>query len=302
MVFFIFAPIFSAVFFTTAMMARVYIKVRRQSKTAARWQLSTVLTSRKKEASSSQQQGHRRKSLVSILSNCRTKTDESQGSFDVSAVSPTNPPRQQRRASTATSNLERQVFIQSVLYLSAFYFSWTFLLAAAIEASPMTPRANELNIYGFYLTCFILAPLQGAWNCVIYFRPRLMSRWSSKRAKPASRLSSSEQQQDHRSQGRSIFKLPRWSRPNSHTGSHVASSDLEGSSASGIDPSMCIAVTLESLSESGERTETPGCTEGPSLGSAQPINRLMSGIREELAELEGVEELIEDFIGEDKVS
>lgn len=285
------------------MMARVYNKVRRQSKRAARWELSRVLNLRRRETDNTRpQQRCRRWSIVTtITSRSRNSGDASHGSFGNGS---SNLPRRQA-APSATDTLERQVFIQSVLYLSAFYLSWTFLLAATIEASPMTAKANELNIYGFYLTCFILAPLQGAWNCVIYFRPRLLSRWSSKSPKSEqSRLSSSQGRsasESHQPIASTLFFWRRSSGQSSNIDQN--SSDAEGLSCSVVDPSVFIAGT--------STTDNYGITEivsgrSISLGEiphapkedSQP-SLLAPDIREELAQLEGAEGRIEDYTPSD---
>jgi hypothetical protein len=299
-VFFVYAPIFSAIFFTTAMMARVYNKVRQQSKRASRWELSRVLHLRRRETSTTQpqQRRHRLSIVTAITSRSRNAGDESRGSFGNGSR---NLPGRQA-ATSATSTLERQVFIQSVLYLSAFYLSWTFLLAATIEASPMTAKANELNIYGFYLTCFILAPLQGAWNCVIYFRPRILSRWSSKGPKPTqSRLCSNEGRSANESQHPRASKLLFWHQASTRHGSNnhqEETSDVEGPTHSVIDPSVYIAgASMTEISGTAEtaggRSASPGEVQLAPIEDSRPS--FAPDIREELAQLEGAEGRIEDY-------
>uniref|UniRef100_A0A7S1GLW7 Uncharacterized protein n=1 Tax=Cyclophora tenuis TaxID=216820 RepID=A0A7S1GLW7_CYCTE len=72
------------------------------------------------------------------------------------------------RASLDRAHLiEREVFWQSVFYLSALYLTWPILIFA-------TNRSAELlGVYGFWLAVYTLVPLQGALNAIVYFRPRV---------------------------------------------------------------------------------------------------------------------------------
>lgn len=304
-VFFVLVPVFGAIFLTTVMMMILYWKVRQQNRRASRWKFPSA----KREGSSVRQRGG-----VTFFGSRTAKEsappvpeDAPSGSSSnkerladsptdkTSDTPPTTKRTAKRRRSTASttgsasSRLERQVFVQSVLYLSAFYFCWSFMLAAQIEASPVGVRQHY--VFPFYLTCFIMAPLQGAWNAVIYFRPRLESRWSKWRCCCCitTRPQRESDSQNNDSSG--------WSRIFAHRrgGSSLLAASSGGEpidNPSEEDPSILIATSEITGSDMMSSSANNDGDDVGEFGS-------MSAIQEELAQLDEAEGMIEDFAGEE---
>jgi hypothetical protein len=178
LIWFTFVPIFGTIFLTSALLLRVYFAVSRQRQRASKWQFRKKLSLR----SNLGVENNKGKSFLPtiipsfFLSSCQQQNKSTPN--DVQAdVKSTPQANKKRKALTPIERLEREVFIQSIFYVVALYICWTFILAAHLESGPITPEIESLDRYPFYLICFIAAPLQGFWNCFVYFRSRLMNRW-----------------------------------------------------------------------------------------------------------------------------
>ena len=86
--------------------------------------------------------------------------------------------RAANRQKTAGQILSDEVFWQSVLYLSAFYLSYSFIFA-----SQFVKEVNEH--YWFWILQAAITPLQGFFNFLIYIRPRLAKHMRDKAAERA---------------------------------------------------------------------------------------------------------------------
>lgn len=180
LVFLTYIPIFLALIFTTAMMIRVYIKLRERTRHVAQWTFGSL------------RQRFQEKVVGERESDDTFRPSPIGGQRQSSNANTLSHGARQSRQSThgALGKLERAVFVQSLFYLFAFYFCWVFLLAAHLTASPsLRDSLNLDHLYGYYVATFAIAPLQGFWNCCIYFRPRLWTRWSKRRSNRAQRSS-----------------------------------------------------------------------------------------------------------------
>ena len=136
-------PNFCVSIIATVMMVSVYLKVRRQSRRMARWSFS----------------GSKPETL-SGSSNGRQRFKRRENGND-----------------QVLAKLDRQLFTQAVLYLSAFYVTHVLeaYLAFHYWSEPYL-RTQPADIYAVWVLFLILKPLQGFWNAFIYFRPRIIRR------------------------------------------------------------------------------------------------------------------------------
>lgn len=281
-VFLVFVPIFSAILFTTGMMVRVYLKVRKQSRKAARWKFPSFRLRQEvvgKNVTSPEDDG--RSGIV------RRPSSEEQGCS-------TARPRHTSRGTMG--NLEREVFYQSLFYLFVFYLCWIFLLVATLEASPSIRDSLDLDrLYGFFVAALAIAPLQGFWNCCVYFRPRIIARWAAK-------ATAARQRTDGGSPSLAFLNFFRSRTNSSGTGTPDWESDRvrDGGNSDRqeinepYDPSAAIAM-LDSQSCVDSSIDGTDDGAGGSSTSANLMN--FGAIREELEELEHEEDQIEAYFG-----
>ena len=83
------------------------------------------------------------------------------------------PPKTEMKSLQYDRNSRRQsmtlqVFWQSIWYLLSFYLTWPPYLALQY----LWASGKGYNSYGFVLFASTLVPLQGFWNCVVFFRVR----------------------------------------------------------------------------------------------------------------------------------
>ena len=123
----------------TGMMTTVYLKVRKQSRRTTRWSFVGTTSSSSDPPSSSTTTARRRKDTNTV------------------------------------SSLHRQVFWQAVLYLGAFYATYSVhvYLVFHLWAEPRR-RETPRNIFPLWVVHLTLTPLQGFWNAFIYYRPRFI--------------------------------------------------------------------------------------------------------------------------------
>jgi hypothetical protein len=128
-------------------------------------------------------------------------------------------------------------------------------------------------MYSFYVVTLTLAPLQGFWNCIVYFRPRYITRRRSRR------LSSTPQARD------SFFAAAlQW----------ISSNIPSSQDANYVDPSDQIAVS--------DRQRNGGSQASDDVIAVADGARLAANvddIQEEMAELEDAENRIHDYVPDD---
>jgi hypothetical protein len=153
-VIFAMVPICTAIALATVNMLLVYRAVRQQMIAARKWRVSRAVLD----------QGAIKKS--SLPENA----DESSSlaiNPDVSGVC-IRPRRLEKKRETVIEMMERKTFWQALFYLGAFYLTWPILLASQLSS-------DAQSIYPFMLVVFILAPLQGFLNFLVYARPRIQN-------------------------------------------------------------------------------------------------------------------------------
>eukprot|EP00980_Cylindrotheca_fusiformis_P016813 scaffold5067_cov139-Cylindrotheca_fusiformis.AAC.7 len=137
----------SIVFFVGGVnMIAIYLHVRKQDRAANRWRMGHRLSQSSVDAPKSGQSS----SSWSIFS--RTKSQE---------VAPSN-------------RLSKEVWWQAVFYMGSFLMSWPIYYYGTLNT------LDEWENFPFWITCCAMFPLQGFWNAIVYFRPRLFAFFRTK--------------------------------------------------------------------------------------------------------------------------
>lgn len=289
LVFLTFVPIFSAILFTTVMMIQIYLKVSMQSKRSSKWTFPNFRLRQEPPVKTKQ-----RRSFVIRR--------ESSSNMQLSSSS-------NCRKSTRGGSLERAVFVQSLFYLFAFYFCWLFLFAAHLKASPSLPGDRTSgSAYAFFVATFAIAPLQGFWNCCVYFRPRMVARWSAKygakrpRSSPLT-PSSTATIPYLRAYFRSRTSNYNSDDPESEGERALDTRPEQSDDNEPCDPSTAIALLDASMNSSTSTNRTIGITatvggnKEAELGGESDIGVTLDAIREELEQLDVVKEELEQHEG-----
>eukprot|EP00526_Cylindrotheca_closterium_P005229 CAMPEP_0113621150 /NCGR_PEP_ID=MMETSP0017_2-20120614/10800_1 /TAXON_ID=2856 /ORGANISM="Cylindrotheca closterium" /LENGTH=631 /DNA_ID=CAMNT_0000530873 /DNA_START=174 /DNA_END=2069 /DNA_ORIENTATION=+ /assembly_acc=CAM_ASM_000147 len=85
-----------------------------------------------------------------------------------------------------TNQISREVWWQAVFYMGSFLLTWPIYFFANFNV------LEKWDNYAFWVACIILFPLQGFWNCLVYFRPQLF-RYFRKRNQQQQSQTESEQ-------------------------------------------------------------------------------------------------------------
>jgi hypothetical protein len=189
------APISIVLIVSTMNMAIIYWHVHQQDKAANRWRMTMRANGDSSEAYF----------LSGMMSSMIRKLRRSSGAAAVSLPSRSSTPR-------PTNRLSNAVWWQALLYVSSFLLTWPIYFVANFNAT----RED----YAFWLILAILNPLQGFWNCLIYFRPRLAECWNTFRSKRTAR----------RNEAKKTFK------PETQAASDVAPSNRTSSQIPDYDP------------------------------------------------------------------
>eukprot|EP00980_Cylindrotheca_fusiformis_P029422 scaffold23472_cov106-Cylindrotheca_fusiformis.AAC.1 len=132
----------SVVFFVGGVnMIVIYLHVRKQDRAANRWRMSIRLAQNSPEVPVSGEPP----SSWSRSPRPETKSRE---------VAPTN-------------RLSNAVFWQAVFYMGSFLMAWPIYFYGTLNTW------DEWENYSFWVVFAVLYPLQGFWNAIVYFRPRL---------------------------------------------------------------------------------------------------------------------------------
>lgn len=156
----------------------IYWKVRKQSRKGDRWRIVGV-------QASSARSGFQRSSF-----SMRGFGDE-----DTSELAGSERTSRMRQMATALgrtisfrhpneSQTEKLVFWQSFWYVVSFFLSYSvFLVAFALDGW-------NAGSYWFYILLSILTPMQGFFNCCVFFRSRIVKKWRerAKRAQNGARF------------------------------------------------------------------------------------------------------------------
>ena len=183
--FFVTVPSLTVTIAASAMIVRVYLKVRNHQRLHDRWRFPTTTTISTQDDLLDNHHHHN-----------NTGSDEIRrihGGSRFKRRSSTTSLTSTTTTTTSSSRLEDEVFWQAVWYLAAFYITNVTQFAVALVAGlEFETGVIQHDLYGLWVTHVVLAPLQGLWNSLIYFRPRLVGK-SETAAKARRRASLSVQ-------------------------------------------------------------------------------------------------------------
>ncbi len=130
-----------------------------------------------------------------------------------SQASSTGPEAQRKAAEQLLINEKtkksRRIMIQAFLYVGAVFLTWVFISITRILltlSADLTRTEAVQNYFVFLLLGSFFAPLQGLFNCLIYFRYRIAKKLCSHRRQPNSTTTTPEVEQD----GMTQFDLQQW--------------------------------------------------------------------------------------------
>eukprot|EP00980_Cylindrotheca_fusiformis_P000742 scaffold174_cov98-Cylindrotheca_fusiformis.AAC.11 len=119
----------------------IYLHVRKQDEAANRWRM-----------------GHR---LAQNAADAPTSCQSS------SSWSKFPRPKTMIREVAPANRLSKEVWWQAVFYMGSFLMAWPIYYYANFNT------LDQWENYSFWVACCTLYPLQGFWNAIVYFRPRL---------------------------------------------------------------------------------------------------------------------------------
>jgi hypothetical protein len=123
-------------------MILIYLHVRKVDKAANRWRM-----------------GHR-------LAQNSAEAEEAGSSKQFRTPLP-RPERKPQTAVTPSNRISDEVWWQAVFYMGSFLMTWPIYYVANFTV------LEKWDNYSFWIAVTLLYPLQGFWNAVVYFRPRL---------------------------------------------------------------------------------------------------------------------------------
>ena len=187
--FFVTVPSLTVTIAATVMIVRVYLKVRIQQRVRDRWRFPSQRRLCGSGGVEDLEEVHRSSRGVREVAPAAASASFRNRPLRNSTTTTTT--------TTTTTRLETQVFWQAVWYLAAFYITvsshFAVTLLAGLEFETGVARAN---LYGLWVAHVLFAPLQGLWNSLIYFRPRLLQQ----SAKPRQQQQQQQQRRRRRRQ------------------------------------------------------------------------------------------------------
>jgi hypothetical protein len=182
-----YVPIGTAALVATGNMLFVYCKVRKQFAAGNRWRMNNAThrhpsTPRPARTDSSSITSWMVPNRYRRYLSRQSQSMDSAGNYSVDTCTAHNSqsasvdlrpasrsrPSQDQPPSTRVS-LDRELFWQSLLYLTVFYLSWTMMFLAQIQ---------KYHFHrGLWICISIFSPLQGFNNFLVYIRPRATKRF-----------------------------------------------------------------------------------------------------------------------------
>eukprot|EP00980_Cylindrotheca_fusiformis_P004732 scaffold1007_cov142-Cylindrotheca_fusiformis.AAC.3 len=126
----------------------IYLHVRKQDRAANRWRM-----------------GHR------LAQNAAEDPRSGQSSSSWTRIF---RPKTKSRDVAPSNRLSNEVWWQAVFYMGSFLMAWPIYFYGTINA------LDEWENYSFWVACCVMFPLQGFWNAIVYFRPRLFEYFRKK--------------------------------------------------------------------------------------------------------------------------
>jgi hypothetical protein len=128
-------------------MILVYLHVRKLDKAANRWRMGHRLAHNSAEAEEAGSSSHAwSKQFRAIFSR---------------------PKRTSQTSVTPSNRISNEVWWQAVFYMGGFLMTWPIYYVANFNV------LEKWDNYSFWIAVIFLYPLQGFWNAMVYFRPRL---------------------------------------------------------------------------------------------------------------------------------
>eukprot|EP00980_Cylindrotheca_fusiformis_P031735 scaffold26888_cov137-Cylindrotheca_fusiformis.AAC.1 len=122
-------------------MSIIYLHVRKQDRAANRWRM-----------------GHR------LAQNTAEDPRSGQSSSSWTRIP---RPKAKSREVTPSNQLSNEVWWQAVFYMGSFLMAWPIYFYGTLNT------LDEWDNFAFWVACSVMYPLQGFWNAIVYFRPRL---------------------------------------------------------------------------------------------------------------------------------
>eukprot|EP00980_Cylindrotheca_fusiformis_P014971 scaffold4097_cov102-Cylindrotheca_fusiformis.AAC.1 len=126
----------------------IYLHVRKQDRAANRWRM-----------------GHR------LAQNSGDTPASGQSSSSWSKLSRRNT---MPREVTPSNRLSNEVWWQAVFYMGSFLMAWPIYFYGTLNT------LDEWENFSFWIACCAMYPLQGFWNAIVFFRPRLFEYFRKK--------------------------------------------------------------------------------------------------------------------------
>eukprot|EP00980_Cylindrotheca_fusiformis_P009572 scaffold2115_cov97-Cylindrotheca_fusiformis.AAC.1 len=118
----------------------IYLHVRKQDRAANRWRMGNRLAQNSADAPSSQSSSSWSKFIR---------------------------PKKKSREVAPPNRLSNEVWWQAVFYMGSFLMAWPIYFYGTLNT------LDEWENFYFWVACCAMYPLQGFWNAIVYFRPRL---------------------------------------------------------------------------------------------------------------------------------
>eukprot|EP00980_Cylindrotheca_fusiformis_P000744 scaffold174_cov98-Cylindrotheca_fusiformis.AAC.13 len=231
----------SIVFFVGGVnMIVIYLHVRKQDRAANRWRM-----------------GHR------LAQNSGDTPASGQSSSSWSLFPRPEP---ESREVAPANRLSSEVWWQAVFYMASFLMAWPIYFYGTLNT------LDEWKNFSFWIACCALYPLQGFWNAIVYFRPRLFAFF--------------------RKQKRERNAIPRENNYDGVMPSHVAKASTSVSGGNlGTDNSECNSVGQRTRSEvhGDEEGQSSAVREEEGPGAGGPPTD-MTGIAIDSSQMESIYE------------
>jgi hypothetical protein len=128
-------------------MILIYLHVRKLDKAANRWRMGHRLAQSSAEAEEAGSSSH-------------PWSKQFRAQFS-------RPKRTSQTAVTPSNRISNEVWWQAVFYMGSFLMTWPIYYVANFNV------LEQWDNYSFWIAVTFLYPLQGFWNAMVYFRPRM---------------------------------------------------------------------------------------------------------------------------------
>eukprot|EP00980_Cylindrotheca_fusiformis_P007123 scaffold1497_cov122-Cylindrotheca_fusiformis.AAC.1 len=198
----------------------IYLHVRKQDRAANRWRMGDRLA--------------------------RNSADGLTAGQSSSSWSKFSRPRAKSREVASSNRLSKEVWWQAAFYMGSFLMAWPIYFYGTLNA------LDEWENYSFWVACCVMYPLQGFWNAIVYFRPRLFEHF---RKKTRDRKSSSPNEKNSKGILSSNLGKP----STSASGRNTGTDNSESNSGVPVSRSDLFQGEEGSSSAVGDEERLPSC-------------------------------------------